>query len=83
MRASSSAASGFAELLYDVAAVASGYELTNPGAFASRVVALMEGGEDALAALEAAEAAKAGVEVEAPADGDEADEDTPIEPEVV
>ena len=43
------AAKGFAELLYDVAAVASGYELTNPGAFARRVVALMEGGEAALA----------------------------------
>jgi HSP90 family molecular chaperone len=43
------ASKGFAELLYDVAAVASGYELTNPGAFARRVVALMEGGEAALA----------------------------------
>ena len=87
----SSAASGYAELLYDVAAVASGYELTNPGAFAKRVVALMEGGEDALAELEAAEAeaktATEGVEVEAPPEdevADEvADEDKPIEPEVV
>ena len=81
------AAKGFAELLYDVAAVASGYELTNPGAFARRVVALMEGGEAALATLEAAEeaaaaeaeAAATGLEVEAP----DEDGDTPVETEVV
>jgi heat shock protein beta len=81
------ASKGFAELLYDVAAVASGYELTNPGAFARRVVALMEGGEAALATLEAAEEAAAaeaeatatGLEVEAP----DEDGDTPVETEVV
>ncbi len=82
----SGAASGFAELLYDVAAVASGYELTNPGAFAGRVVALMEGGEEALAKLEEAEAgaAEASTQVEeALAEADEATDDKPIEPEVV
>jgi len=47
----SPAAAGYAELLYDVAAVSSGYELEDPAAFAKRVVALMEDGEDALAAV--------------------------------
>jgi len=42
---------GFAELVYDVAAVSSGYELTDASAFAKRVVALMELGVDGLAAL--------------------------------
>ena len=44
-------ATGFAELLYDVAAVSSGYELQDPAAFAKRVVALMSDGEEALADL--------------------------------
>jgi len=47
----SPAAAGYAELLYDVAAVSSGYELDDPAAFAKRVVALMEDGEEALAAV--------------------------------
>ena len=111
--AKTTAAPGFAELLYDVAAVASGYELTNPGAFAKRVVALMEGGEESLAALEALEAAavasaeaaavseaappaaadaEAEVEttledvlgdVEVVAEAEVAEEDKPIEPEVL
>ncbi len=34
----------YAQLLYDVAAVASGYEVADPGAFAKRVVAMMSGG---------------------------------------
>merc|ERR1719443_2638827 len=44
-------ATGFAELLYDVAAVSSGYELKDAPAFAKRVVALMSNGETALSEL--------------------------------
>merc|ERR1719379_1836211 len=57
----SDAAAGYAELLFDVAAVSSGYELTDPSAFAKRVVALMGSGEEGLAAMEtsATEAAEA------------------------
>ena len=45
-----------ASLLYDVAAVSSGYEVDDPGAFAKRVVALMSG-EDLAATVADAPAA--------------------------
>ena len=61
--AASPTAKAYAELLYDVAAVSSGYEISDPAAFAKRVVALMSGGDDALAALATDE------ELAAPADG--------------
>jgi heat shock protein beta len=47
-------ARGYAELIHDVAAVSSGYELVDAAAFAKRVVALMDGGVDALAMFAAA-----------------------------
>jgi len=86
------AASAYAELLYDVAAVSSGYELSDPGAFAKRVVALMGSGEEGLAAVAAEEAAakdapKEEAAAEAPKDDDKdddaKDEDVPITPEVL
>jgi heat shock protein beta len=77
----SSVATGFAELLYDVASVSSGYELSDTASFAKRVVALMSDGEGALADLvaesPAAESAKP-----SPSD-DGSDDDDPIVPEVV
>ena len=70
---SSEIATAMASLLYDVAAVSSGYEVDDPGAFAKRVVALMSG-EDLAATVadapapapepEAAAAAPAEVAVE-------------------
>lgn len=81
-------ATGFAELLYDVAAVSSGYELTDPTAFAKRVVALMSDGETALADLVAtvAGSGSAGEEKKEEEKGDEGDGDDDgeaIVPEVV
>ena len=59
----------YAELLYDVAVVSSGYELDDPSAFAKRVVALMEGGEEGLAAVAPPKAEEAAEEAaEAAAD---------------
>ena len=82
-------AEAYAELLYDVASVSSGYELNDPAAFAKRVVALMASGDDGLAELLAemksdapAEEGAAKAEEKA-ADEGESDEDTPIEPEVL
>jgi heat shock protein beta len=49
--ADSPLAKGFAELLYDVAAVSSGYDLKDAPGFARRVVALMSNGESALSEL--------------------------------
>ena len=79
-------AEAYAELLYDVASVSSGYELNGPAAFAKRVVALMASGDDGLAELLAemksdapAEEGAAKAEEKA-ADEGESDEDTPIEP---
>jgi heat shock protein beta len=81
-------AQGFAELLYDVAAVSSGYELNDTAAFAKRVVALMSDGEDALADLvgaapgpESGGAPGAASDGDSPGDGDDSDE--PIVPEVM
>ena len=80
-------AAAYAELLYDVAAVSSGYELGDTAAFAKRVVALMSGGDDALAALadEAASAEEAPVDEAKTEDDDDKgeDEDTPVPTEVV
>ena len=77
---SNDAASSYSELLYDVAAISSGYELSDPAAFTKRVIALMGSGEAGLAAL-ATEAAAAAPEPAAPEA--EADDDTPVEPEVL
>jgi HSP90 family molecular chaperone len=88
----SAAMQDYATLLYDVAAVSSGYEVADPAAFASRVVRLMTGDEPAavvtdpapevapeVAAEPAAEAATA-----APSDTSSKDEsDKPITPEVM
>ena len=84
-------AKAYAELLYDVAAVSSGYELGDTAAFAKRIVALMSGGDDALGALadeEAPAEAPAADQVtkdEAKKDDDDDDdgESTPVEAEVV
>jgi len=75
----SDAAPGYASLLYDVAAISSGYELDDPAAFTKRVIALMGEGEAGLAAL--ATAAAAAAPADEPAADDEGDK--PIEPEVV
>mmetsp|Transcript_10625 Transcript_10625/g.19646 ORF Transcript_10625/g.19646 Transcript_10625/m.19646 type:complete len:802 (-) Transcript_10625:101-2506(-) len=76
----------YAELLYDVAAMSSGWDLDDPTQFSKRIVALMEGGEDALAALgdtaEAAAPAPAPAAA-APAAPEPAKEDAPIDPEVL
>jgi len=87
------AAVAYAELLYDVASVSSGYELADSAAFAKRVVALMSGGDEALAAMAAEAAAEntaaASKEEEAPEEAPEEateevkEEDKPIEPEVM
>uniref|UniRef100_A0A7S2MDC2 Histidine kinase/HSP90-like ATPase domain-containing protein n=1 Tax=Haptolina brevifila TaxID=156173 RepID=A0A7S2MDC2_9EUKA len=92
------AAAGYAELIYDVAAVSSGYELSDPSSFAKRVVALMDGGVEALAmegtAVEGgksmAEWAMKGDVVEEESatvietpEEEENEEDKPITPEVV
>merc|ERR1719310_1644249 len=53
----SDAAPGYASLLYDVAAISSGYELDDPAAFTKRVIALMGEGEAGLAAPATAVAA--------------------------
>ena len=84
-KATSDAASGYAELLFDVAAISSGYELTDPSAFAKRVVALMGGGEDGLAAMATAveEEAPAAEEAAPAEEAEAAEEDKPIEPEVM
>ena len=70
--AASPTAKAYAELLYDVAAVSSGYEISDPAAFAKRVVALMSGGDDALAALatdeEVAASADGGLDIDAAVD---------------
>merc|ERR1719217_2068912 len=87
----SDAAEGYAELLFDVAAISSGYELSDPSAFAKRVVALMGSGEEGLAAVAAEEAAQDAPKEEAAAeapkdddkDDDAKDEDVPITPEVL
>merc|ERR1719375_2263582 len=81
----SEAAPEYAELLYDVAAVSSGYELSDPAAFAKRVVALMANGEDALADLVAgmAESGGAGASDEKNEEKSEEGGDDPIVPEVV
>lgn len=82
-------ATGFAELLYDVAAVSSGYELQDPAAFAKRVVALMSDGEEALADLVSGmSSGPTPVAADSlPAEGDEdsndGDEPPPIVPEVL
>merc|ERR1711972_401755 len=74
-------AAAYANLLFDVAATASGYEVEDTGAFSKRIIALMEGGPDAL--LDLGEEAKS--TEEAPADEKatssifpEADEPEPI-----
>jgi molecular chaperone HtpG len=68
-------AAAYAELLFEVAAISSGYELSDPAGFAKRVVALMGGGEEALADATDFDPSKAEEPV--------APEDTPIEPEVL
>jgi molecular chaperone HtpG len=67
-------AADYAELLFEVAAISSGYELGDPAAFAKRVVALMGGGEEALADA---------TDFDASAEETPAAEDTLIEPEVL
>jgi heat shock protein beta len=69
----SGAAVGYAELLYDVAAVSSGYELAEPATFAKRIVALMGGGESELATMDEAKAAEAKEADTKQADAKEAD----------
>ena len=51
------AAAQYAELLHDTAVVSSGYEISDPAAFAKRITALMADGEAGLAALATAAAA--------------------------
>jgi heat shock protein beta len=82
------AASSYAELLYDIAAISSGYELNDPAAFTKRVVALMGAGEEGLAALALEvpeEPVAAPEEPVAAAEVEEelAEEDKPITPEVM
>jgi len=79
----------YAELLYEVAVVSSGYEITDPAGFARRVTALMADGEAGLEALgaepEPAVPEAAATEEAAAADEDE-DSDDDVEvitPEVM
>ena len=82
--AAGGAAKQYAQLLYEVAAVSSGYEVNDPAAFTKRITALMAGGEEALGALDSTladggEAPEAG---EAAPTDEVLPEDVPIEPEV-
>merc|ERR1719401_2961240 len=45
------AAKNYAKLVYEMAALSSGWELLDPASFAKRVAALMEGGDAALEGL--------------------------------
>merc|ERR1719424_1514809 len=67
----------YATLLYDVAAVSSGYELADPAAFAARVVTLMTGEAEEAAEEEppAADAPAPAVPSEAPAESSDGDSD--------
>ena len=78
---SDGAAAGYAELLYDVAAVSSGYEVAEPATFAKRIIALMSGGESELAAMQTDQVKAEDDEVNSK--DDENTDDTPIEPEVM
>jgi len=73
-------ATAMASLLYDVAAVSSGYEVDDPGAFAKRVVALMSG-EDLAATVADAPAPAPEPEAAAAAPAEEAVES--VEAEVI
>ena len=73
-------ATAMASLLYDVAAVSSGYEVDDPGAFAKRVVALMSG-EDLAATVADAPAPAPEPEADAAAPAEEAAES--VEAEVI
>jgi HSP90 family molecular chaperone len=70
----SEATKNFAMLMYDVASMTGGYEVSDTGAFASRVMSLMtsKAVDDVEASDEAAETVD-----------DAEDNDKPIEPEVV
>ena len=57
-----------ASLLYDVAAVSSGYEVDDPGAFAKRVVALMSGEDLAATVADAPAAPEPEADAAAPAE---------------
>jgi len=80
----SSAAGQYAELLYEVAVVSSGYEIADPGAFAKRITALMADGEAGLAALATeASSQEPASDKSDEAEGSKLPEDTPITPEVM
>jgi len=89
------ATTNYAKLVYDMAAVSSGWELKDPANFAKRVAALMGGGVSALGGVDGADDSKAKVaeedgepkEAEVVEDTKEepklAKEDEPITPEVI
>lgn len=83
----SAATRDYATLLYDVAAVSSGYEVADPAAFAARVVRLMTGEEPtAVVADPVAEPAAGAAEVvtaDPAASSSKAEDDAPIMPEVL
>jgi HSP90 family molecular chaperone len=82
----SAATRDYATLLYDVAAVSSGYEVADPAAFASRVVRLMTGEEplpEAAAEPAAEAAAEPAASAASPAKSSEGEDDEPIMPEVL
>ena len=84
-QASDAAAPSYAELLFDVAAISSGYELNDPAAFTKRVIAIMSDGDAGLAALatEPPAAEEAAPQAAAEEEEEVAEEDKPIEPEVM
>jgi heat shock protein beta len=84
------ATTNYAKLVYDMAAVSSGWELKDPANFAKRVAALMGGGVSALGSLDGAEASKdkdepkeAEVVEDTKEPKEEPKEDEPITPEVI
>mmetsp|Transcript_127552 Transcript_127552/g.231945 ORF Transcript_127552/g.231945 Transcript_127552/m.231945 type:complete len:812 (+) Transcript_127552:85-2520(+) len=86
------AAKQYANLLYDVAAVSSGYEIEDTGSFAKRVVALMGSGDEGLRSLSTETPAPETAAPKTPepepaaagaAAAPEKEEDKPIDPEVL
>ena len=77
----SEATKNFAMLMYDVASMTGGYEVSDTGAFASRVMSLMtsKAVDDVEASNEAAETVDEAAETVDEAE----DNDKPIEPEVI